>query len=134
MPLFDKDNPITTTQGAATAWARAYFNYYSSGNLNPLPRQQTLALDLKSAFNPYLNGGGRSLFLAALAKFWIGTQTIVPVGFVTVFVPSGSIEIDVSENASQREQARAIANLIHQLTVSSAKALDSVSGALVPVS
>ena len=133
LPLFDPEKPVTETVHAAQIWANAYFSYASVGNVAVLPREQLLAGDLAQAFDPYLNGGGRGLFLAALAKFWIGTPATVPPGTVTVFVPSGSIDSNVKDDATPQEQADALADIIHQLTIASAKVLPIPPGPLVPV-
>lgn len=133
-PLFREEDPISETVAAAEVWADAYFSYASVGNVTvPPPKEIALAADLAQAFNPELNGGGRGLFLAALAKFWIGVPALVPPGVVTIFIPSGSIDSNVADDATPQEQAEALADLIHQLTIASAKVLPTVPGPLVPV-
>lgn len=132
LPLFDPGEG--TTDGAARIWANAYFQYALTGNVTPIPpRENVLAFDLTNAFNPELLGGGRSLFLTALAKFWIGTPATVPTGVVSIFIPSGSIDSDAADDATPQEQAKALADLIHQLTVKSAKVLPTPPGPLVPI-
>jgi hypothetical protein len=134
-PLFRRENPIEETAEAAAVWAHAYYLYASVGNVVvPPPKEHILAADLAVAFNPELNGGGKGLFLAALAKFWIGVPAAVPPGIVTIFVPSGSIDANVPDDATPQQNAEAIADLVHQLTIASAKVLPTPPGPLVPVS
>ena len=134
-PLFDPADPIAETERAARVWAHAYYGYAAVGNVVvPPPKEQILAADLTVAFNPALNGGGRGLFMGALAKFWIGVPAAVPPGIVTIFVPSGSIDANVPDDATPQQNAEAIADLIHQLTIASAKVTPFVPGPPVPVS
>ena len=95
LPLFDPGE--STTVGAARIWASAYFRYTLKGNVTPVPpRERILAADLTAAFNPELLGGGRALFLVAIAKYWLGTPATVPPGVVSIFIPSGSIDSDAA--------------------------------------
>lgn len=133
LPLFDPGE--ATTAGAARVWANAYFSYALLGNVLPPPPKRTLlAEDLSTAFNPELAGGGRALFLQALSTFWIGIPATVPPGTVGIFIPSGGLDTDVSNDATPAEQANALADLIHQLTIKSAKVVPTVPGPPVPVS
>ena len=123
LPLFD-DPPITETAAAAVQWAKAYFDYAKAGNVTPEPyREKVLADALTVAFNPELGrtppGGGRTLFINALSVFWIGVPATVPPGIVNIYAPSGSIDSDVSNDANAEEQARALADIIHQFTIGS---------------
>lgn len=133
LPLFDPGQ--TSTVDAAGVWADAYLAYSLNAiNVTVIPAKRTaLAADLTAAFNPELNGGGRSLFLAALAKFWIGTPGISPPGIVSIFIPSGSIDSSVGNDATPQEQAESVADLIHQLTIRSAKITPFAPGPPVPV-
>jgi len=139
LPLFDFSNPAISNTYSANVWANAYFKYAQSGNVTPQPiKESILANDLVSAFNPQLGvappGGGRALFLSALAKFWIGVPSTVPPGNVLIFVPLGSIDTNTPNGATAKQQAKALADLMHQLTINSAKVIPSPPGPIVPVS
>ncbi|RKX67358.1 MAG: hypothetical protein DRP42_00740 [Tenericutes bacterium] len=133
LPLF-RDG-ITDTALSAEIWAKAYFAYTKTGNIVTIPvRRDILAKDLAKAFDPSLNGGGKVMFLKALNKYWVGTPTTKPLGSVTLFVPSGSIETSGSDpDATPEAQAYALADIIHELTVKSAKAWAFPAGPFFPV-
>lgn len=132
LPLYDPGKESTVE--AAQVWADAYFKYTLQGNVIPVPARKTiLAADLTQAFNPELAGAGRGLFLTALAKYWLGTPATVPPGTVAIFIPSGSIDSDVAVDSTALEQAQALADLVHQLTIKSAKVVPTAPGPAVPV-
>ncbi|KKK68351.1 hypothetical protein LCGC14_2944920 [marine sediment metagenome] len=132
LPLFDPGQ--ASTEEAAGVWADAYLAYaLNAVNATVIPaRRNTLAADLTIAFDPESNGGGRSPFLLALAGFWLGTPGI-PTGVVAIFIPSGSIDSNPGNDATPQQQADAIADLIHQLTVNSAKIIPVPPGPPIPV-
>jgi len=132
LPLFEPGQ--ATTAGAARVWANAYFSYTVLGNvIPPPPKKNLLEAALTAAFNPELNGGGRSLFLQALTSYWLGIPATVPPGTVSIFIPSGSIDSSAASDATPQQQAKALADLIHQLTIRSAKVVPTVPGPPVPV-
>ena len=139
LPLFDEQNPVTETVEAARVWADAYLAYtLNAANVTVIPvRKQILAVSLTAAFNPELGvtppGLGRSLFVQALALFWLGTPAIAPPGIVSIFIPVGSLDSSASNTSTPQEQANALADLIHQLTIKSAKIVPTVPGPPVPV-
>lgn len=118
----------------ADTWAGAYVAYsLNSVNTTPIAaKRPALAAALVVAFNP--DGAGKSKFIQALGTYWLGTPAPAIPGVVSIFTPSGSIDsVDVSEDATPLEQATAIADLIHQFTVSSAKIVHATTGAIIPV-
>src|SRR5690606_38999848 len=87
-------------------------------------RQLQLATDLTKAFDPERLGQGPSLFLQALAAFWIGMPVPAQGGTVTAFTPvSLTVNNPQPDNATPREQARGLAQVISGLTLGAVKVL-----------
>lgn len=134
LPLFDFEHPATETPAAAKVWASAYSAYAIAGGVGGISpgRIANLEADLTIAFNPESNGGGRSPFLTAMAKFWMGLAA-PPGGIVVLFLPSGSIDSPQSDDATAEQQAQGLAQIIHGLTMVSVKVLVPPGPLPVPI-
>jgi len=123
LPMFMPATTPTTAKTAATAWAQAYAGYVVAGGMPAAAaRQDALAQNLETAFNPALAGGGPALFMAALLTFWIGMPVLLPPGTVIIFAPaSPSINSPQPPDATPQQQANGLAQVIAGLTLGSVK-------------
>lgn len=126
--LFDQKRAPSTTADAAKAWAQAYTTYAESAGI-PLARarETVLASALTTAFNPELGGGGPSLFIVALATFWVGLVIPYMVGtgpsLASSVIPSGSVDSPQADDATPLQQADGLAQTIAAFTLNSVKVL-----------
>lgn len=134
LPLFSLENPASETAIAAQTWALAYSAYATAGGVSGIDpgRMAAFRADLTEAFNPDSNGAGRSPFLGAMAKFWLGLAA-PPGGVVVLFLPSGSIDSPQSDDATPAQQAQGLAQIIHGLTMVSVKVLVPPGPLPVPI-
>jgi len=133
LPLFQVETAPSTTKGAAEVWADAYTKYAIAGGIPATPKQLGLAADLETAFNPELAGGGPSLFITALATFWMGLPVPYMAGTVALFSPSSSnVNSEQPDDATPVDQANGLAQVISGFTLSAVKVMIP-GGIIVPI-
>lgn len=132
--LFDQEKAPITTAASAQAWAKAYTDYAVAGGIVAArAKQPILAAALTAAFNPYLGGGGPALFIQALIVFWVGLPVPSQAGTVIAVVPVGSVSSPQPYNATQKQQADGLAQVISAFTIGSVKVQVGPPGPVVPI-